>query len=141
MKKDVFVKMKNIQNSDDGRSEVELATRGTLSRKDGVYIITYEDSEATGWQGSTTDITVKDNSFANIIRNGQQFSNIVIENGKKHFCHYETPFGGCMVGIKTRAIRNNLTDDGGNLYMKYTVSVNTSLTTEDEILLDVTPRG
>lgn len=139
MKKDVLIKMKSIQTvANDEKSEMELTTKGTLSGKDGSFIITYEDSEATGFEGSVTDITVKNNELASIIRSGASNSNLIVEHGKKHFCHYATPFGEFVVGINTKTIENGLTDSGGRLYMKYTVDLNSSYMSDNEIILNIT---
>ncbi|HHX57218.1 MAG TPA: DUF1934 domain-containing protein [Clostridiales bacterium] len=138
MKKNVLIEMKSIQIvSNDEKSEMELTTTGTFDEKDGEYIISYEDSEATGFEGSVTDITVKKNEIASIIRSGASSSNLIIEHRKKHFCHYATPFGEFIVGINTKKIENNLTSDGGILYMKYTIDLNSSYMSDNEIILNI----
>ncbi|NLP26902.1 MAG: DUF1934 domain-containing protein [Clostridiales bacterium] len=136
--KKVLIEMKSIQiASDDEKSEMELTTTGTLDEKNGSFIISYEDSEATGFEGSVTDITVKENEIASIIRSGSSNSNLIIEHGKKHFCHYATPFGVFIVGINAKKIENNLNSNGGNLYMKYTIDLNSSYMSDNEIIFNI----
>lgn len=136
--KKVLIEMKSIQiASDDEKSEMELTTTGTLDEKNGSFIISYEDSEATGFEGSVTDITVRENEIASIIRSGSSNSNLIIEHGKKHFCHYATPFGEFIVGINAKKIENNLNSNGGNLYMKYTIDLNSSYMSDNEIIFNI----
>lgn len=137
MTKDVMIQMKSIQSIYDEKTETELITRGKYRRENDSYYISYEDSEATGFSGSVTEISVTENKFASIIRTGSTHSDLVIEPGKKHHCHYETPFGSMDIGIYTHSIKNNLMDDGGNLYMKYTLDINTSYMSDNEIIMNI----
>lgn len=131
--------MISIQSTYDEKTETSLITEGFFStEKNNSFIISYEDSEATGFEGSVTEISVKGNSLASIIRTGTTHSELVIEPGKKHHCHYETPYGEMIVGIFTHKIENNLTSDGGHLYIKYTIDVNSSFMSDNEIVMNVT---
>ncbi len=135
--KPVMIKMKSIQTVDDESNELELITEGTLEGKDGKYIIKYKDSEATGYEDSATSIEVESSSLASINRTGKSNSNLVIESGKKHHCHYETPYGDMMVGIYTHKIQNDLNDSGGYLYMRYTIDINSSYISDNEIIMNI----
>ncbi len=135
-KKDVLIKITSIQTVDKESSKTELITSGSLEQieEDG-YRITYDESKATGFEGSKTIVTVKGDKWASIDRVGNSNSNLIIEKDTKHHCHYGTPFGDFVVGIYAHAIINELTPDGGNLYLKYTVDINSSYISDNEILL------
>lgn len=137
MTKDVMIQMKSIQSVYDDKTETELITRGKFSKKDNSFHILYEDSEATGFSGSVTEISVIENKIASIIRTGQTNSDLIIEPGKKHHCHYETPYGSMDIGIYTHSIKNALMDDGGDLYMKYTLDINSSYMSDNEIIMNI----
>ncbi len=132
----VMIKMKSIQTIDDETNEMELITEGTYECVDQKYTIKYEDSEATGYEGSSTSIEL-DGNIASINRIGKSNSNLVIEVGKKHYCHYETPFGDMMVGIYTHKIQNELNLSGGYLYMRYTIDINSSYISDNEIIMNI----
>ena len=72
-----------------------------------------------------------------ILRDGKSNSNLIVEKGKKHHCHYVTPYGEMMVGIYTHEIKNELNEHGGKLYMKYTVDINSSYISDNEIYMDI----
>ena len=126
MTDNVMIQMKSIQSIYDEKTETELITQGKFSKKNNSYHISYEDSEATGFKGSVTEILVTENKFASIIR-----------TGKKHHCHYETPYGSMDIGIYTHSIKNNLMDDGGDLYLKYTIDINASYMSDNEIIMNI----
>ena len=64
-------------------------------------------------------------------------SNLIVETGKKHHCHYGTPFGDFTVGIYAHTIENTLDATGGRLYLKYTVDINSSYISDNEIYLTI----
>lgn len=133
----VMIKMRSVQTVDGESSEVELITKGSLSSENGKIQVTYEDSEATGFENSVTLIEVEGQRLASVSRIGSAPSNLILEINKKHHCHYGTPYGDMMVGIYAHRIENGLTEDGGHLYMKYTIDINSSYISDNEIIMDV----
>lgn len=129
--------MKSIQSVYDDKTETELITKGSFWFENDTFYISYEDSEATGFNGSVTEISVRENRYASIIRTGTTNSDLIIEIGKKHHCRYETPYGSMNIGIYTHSIKNELSKEGGNLYMKYTIDINSSYMSDNEIILSI----
>ncbi len=76
-------------------------------------------------------------SFVKMSRTGKANSTLFIEKGKKHHGHYGTPFGDFMIGINTDELKNGIGDNGGDLYMKYTIDVNSDFLSENEIFVNV----
>ncbi len=133
MNKEVRIKIKTIQSADEEDGEdgevTELFTFGKLSRlkdSDG-YRIVYDETEVMGFEGCRVALDVTD-SFVKMSRTGKASSTLFIEKGKKHHGHYGTPFGDFMIGIN---------DNGGDLYMKYTIDVNSDFLSENEIFVNV----
>lgn len=127
----------NIRQTSDGMTdESELFTRGEYRVHKGRYFIDYEESEATGFEGSHAQLCV-DKSVITMTRTGSTFSNLVFEDGVRHFCHYGTEYGDCMVGITTQELTHTLDDKGGVVYLKYSVDVNSGLMTENEITIKI----
>lgn len=132
-----MIKMRSVQIVDGEESEVELLTRGNFSYDGRKYCISYEDSEATGFEDSVTVIEVEDEKLASVSRVGSAPSSLILEINKKHHCHYGTPYGDMMVGIFAHRIENNLSPDGGDLYMKYTIDINSSYVSDNEIIMEI----
>lgn len=133
----VNIVLRSVQRNEEDENETELRTEGTYMKKDDEWHVIYEESEATGFEGSTTDITVKGNRLVSIVRTGTANSNLMIETGKKHYTLYETPFGDITVGIFTHKIESHLTENGGQLYLRYTLDANASFLSDNEIFLEI----
>ncbi len=129
--------MKSIQTLPDDKSETELITKGAFEITDDSYIISYDDTEATGFKGATTEISLKGSDFASVIRRGAAASDLILEAGRKHHCQYGTPYGTMEIGVYTNKIKNNLDENGGDVYFKYTLDINSSYISENEIIINI----
>lgn len=140
--KKVTITLKSISDSGHGVPDVmELITEGTykpikLGNADG-WEISYEDSEATGFAGSTTTVTCIGNELASMRRSGSADSHLVIEKDRRHHCHYGTEYGDMLLGISASRIINRLSEEGGVLYFKYTIDINSAFVSENEIYFEV----
>jgi len=144
MEKDVYIDIKSTQSAEDEKDTTELFTYGRLKRGRGKdrnkYKLIYDETEATGFQGTVT-LDVSGNDMIMMNRSGDALSNLVIERGKKHHCHYGTPFGDFMVGVTADEIRSELDDHGGEIYLKYTIDINSSYMSETEMFINVKERN
>ncbi|MBP1561295.1 MAG: DUF1934 domain-containing protein [Oscillospiraceae bacterium] len=138
MKKEVVISLTSINTVDSERSKTELTTAGTLEMLENGYEIMYEESEVTGFAGSTTYLTVSDGNIVNLKRTGTSSSHLVLEKGKKHHCHYGTPYGDFTMGIFTHCIDADIDENGGEIYLKYTVDINSSFVSDNEIYIKIT---
>ena len=129
--------LRSIQHEGGERSESVLDTEIRYFEHDGERVIAYEESETTGMEGSRMQLRISRGDMVSIIRTGTYQTHLVVQPGKKHFCHYETPFGEFAVGVSARWIRNTLTDEGGRLEMRYTVDANSTLLSDNEIRIHV----
>lgn len=136
MKKNVLISLTSIQWQDDEKSETELVTKAKHSRENGWDIISYEDTSATGFEGSVTTIKVDKGTNASITRKGTANSVLSLEIGRKHFCQYGTPYGNLQIGVYTHTIENTIAKDG-RLYIKYTLDLNSSYLSDNEIIMTV----
>ena len=137
MKKDVFITIKSVQIVDDERDTIELETKGSFFKRRDGYQISYEESEATGFEGSRTTLSVAGDDKVTLIRSGNSPSNLIIERGKKHHCHYGTMFGDIVIGINASKISSTLSDSGGEVYFKYTIDINSSYMSDNEIYVNI----
>ena len=130
------------QTADGATDSSELFTKGEFREHGGSYFIDYDESEATGYEGSHVQLRIgREDETITMTRTGRAFSALVFENGKRHFCHYVTEYGDCMIGISTNELRNGITGDGGEIYVRYTIDVNSGLMLTNEITIHVKPHG
>ena len=122
MEENYLITIKGTMEQDGERESVELMTRGKFVRRGSSYFIAYEETEATGYAGCTT--TVKATADAREVvmtRFGKVPTQLVIEKGVRHICHYETGFGSVSLGVAADVIELDLTDAGGRLQFSYTL--------------------
>ncbi|MDE6834395.1 MAG: DUF1934 domain-containing protein [Ruminococcus sp.] len=136
MKKNQIISLLSVQTEDGERTESELFTNAVLNCTKNNSTITYEDTEATGFEGSVTTIKIINGREATIMRTGSSNSFLTFEIGKKHYCQYGTPFGMLQMGIYTHAIEDTILENG-RLYMKYTLDVNASTLSDNEITITI----
>ena len=116
---------------------VSLSTLGNFGSQDGKFFITYEETEATGFAGDVTTFTVENENLATLERNGRTSSKLFMEKGQKHMCHYRTGAGNLVVGILAETIENRLTPKGGEVKLKYTLDLNSSVLSVNELNITV----
>lgn len=136
MKKEVLIKIKGVQIADGEQDVTELFTQGFMQEKNNAFYITYEETETTGFEGCTTTLKV-DNDKVVLMRNGPMKSHLIIENGKRNLGHYGTSEGDLMIGVNTKNIENALTKNGGDIYFSYTLDINSSLISENEVFVNI----
>ena len=101
---------------------VELMTRGIRVHKENAYYIVYKETETTGYAGCTTTVKVaEDARRVSMTRFGKNHSQLIIEKGTRHLCHYETGYGAVSLGVAADAIEHALTEQGGRLQFSYTL--------------------
>ena len=56
-----------------------------------------------------------------MLRYGKAASQLIIEKGTRHLCHYETGYGAISLGVAADVIEHQLTDEGGRVQFSYTL--------------------
>ncbi|MBE7034625.1 MAG: DUF1934 domain-containing protein [Ruminococcaceae bacterium] len=126
METNALITLNGNQEVDGEQESYELTTLGRYMKKDDKYYITYEGSELTGYEGTTTTLKIKDGCVS-MIRFGASNSQMVFEKEKKYVGYYETPFGSLSVGVTTNSMTVNIDEDGGEINLDYMVELNNSM--------------
>ena len=128
MTDNVIISIKGRQyNGENGPEEMELVTPGSLIRDgQGRYTISYEESELTGLEGTTTVLRIEGGRVT-LLREGSVNSQMVFEEGCRHLSMYETPYGSLSVGINTKRMKNTVGENGGDLEIDYAVEIDNLL--------------
>lgn len=128
MCENVIISIKSHQVYDEQEPDcIELVSAGTLEQTAEGYIITYQESELTGLEGTTTVLRVSKGQVT-LLRQGGVNSVMVFEEGRQHVSVYETPEGTLAISINTRRLRSALDDRGGDIEIQYTIDVNHAAT-------------
>ena len=142
----VLLTIRSEQHFEDMEPDsIELMTEGTLTpTEEGGLVLSYQESALTGLEGTTTTFEVRGPQVI-LSRTGSVNSQMVFEEGKQHTSLYETPFGELAIDIQTSRLRHSLTEQGGLMDLRYSISVDHSVTGRNAFKIRVRrkhePRG
>ena len=142
MKKDVLIHIRGKVTAEGSEPDViELMTDGRYYGKDGKYYIIYKETEASGYKGAVTTLKVEGEDCVTMIRRGPAQANLILEQGLRHLCRYETGEGELMVGISDCRIHSGLGERGGDLKFRYSLDINSNLVSHNEVSISVREAG
>lgn len=140
-KQEALIKIKGIQRAGGDDDVVELLTTGFFSRQKGSYLITYEESEATGFEGAKTSLLYEEEKGRiTLTRSGSVNTQLIVEKGKRHQCSYDLGFGSMIIGVSCDRLQSSLSDEGGEIVFGYSLDLNTALTSENQVMVAVFPQ-
>ena len=124
MENNVIISIKGKQSYEDMEDEtIELVTEGRLSRDEGGYTLTYQESELTGLEGTLTTFQIEPERIT-LLRIGEVNSQMVFEQGRRrHLSLYDTPYGSLSVGVSTRKMHAELGLSGGSIEIDYAIEI------------------
>ncbi len=142
MNEDYLIDIVGTMETPGDVDTVNLMTRGSFLEKNGSYYISYRESEATGYEGSITTVKVEAEDRVSMLRTGSAPSQLVVERGRRHVCHYDSGFGALSLGVQADAIKNRLTGSGGQVVFSYTLDSGDAQLSRNEVKITVSvPRG
>lgn len=138
MIKDVIIDIKTEQTVDGNTDTIEFTTDGRFGIKGDSYYITYDESHLLEVDGEikTTVFIKPDNSIV-LQRIGAYNSKMVIEKGVRNNCFYATPMGELSLGIFGEKVKTNLTGEGGDICMNYTIDTNLQLLSHNSVKISI----
>ena len=116
-----------FSSGNEGQVEADIVEINSLGRltDDGERVtVSYEETEATGMDGSSTSVSFlkKEPEIVTMTRDGVVSATLVFEEGKRHHCIYKTPFMPFEVCVSTKKVVNTIEADG-NLELDYVVEI------------------
>ena len=137
MDKEYIITVVGRQTVDGETDTIEVITAGGMTVSDDGILITYpEYAEDNPSQKTETTVTLKDGVLS-IDRRGEMSSHLILEQGVRHECLYETPMGQMFIGIFTDSIRADLDAHGGEINAGYQLDFNRSVVSNNEFYISV----
>ena len=119
MMKDVWISISNRQSSGPEEENTTIFdTAGYYFFDDGVGVLSYQESELTGLEGTRTSVMVMPDQVV-VDRDGMLTGRMIFREGTRDSFPYNTPYGQMMLGIDTRSIRHNFNESGGDVEIDY----------------------
>lgn len=139
----VIINIKGKQKYVDSKEwdVTDFTTKGVFEENDNVIRIVYDESDMIGAENVKSEITVFDGVKAEIARTGLVSSSMMIEKGKRHNCFYSTPEGDFTIGLFGETVKCDVKGLKGEIYMKYTIDINSSLVSENTIEIKIKEIG
>ena len=134
-KKYVFIISSEI-TTDGEKSNIELTTTGSYSRLNGRWVLLYDEMSEDKTTVIKTIVKADDKSVM-ITRNGDVSSKLIMTEGERNMCQYRTQFGDILLGVYCNEVINKLNDNGGTISMSYTLDVNASVLSENNVMIKI----
>ena len=131
-----LIKIIGTQTADGEEDVVELTTNGTLERIGDGWKLCYNETEATGMEGTITQLEITEDRL-NLMRLGTHPSMLILEKNKRHHCNYHTPYGTIDLGTYTSELTYELNDNGGELTFAYTLGFNGGISSAHNVHITV----
>lgn len=119
---------------------VRIVTDGTMKTEGDTVYLSYEESEMTGMEGTTTTFAVGKDHVV-LTRTGAVESRMVFERGKKDVSLYNMGFGALTIGVKARRLKNELGPNGGRLEISYGIEIEEQAQGLNSFVIDVRKPG
>lgn len=141
MEKRVLITVNSVIDDASGENDkMSFITEGVLSKEDNDFIVSYEESEITGLDGTTTILRVNKDSVT-LTRHGNVDSMMLFEVGKTHLSDYDTKYGSVMLGITAKNVDVNFNDKGGDIKVDYVLEYNRAYGGRNSLYVNVSERN
>ena len=135
--KEVILFVRGEQSFDGLPADVtELMTEGVMTIDGGGITLTYQETELTGMEGTTTSFLIQ-GDCVELRRTGGINSQMLFQRGKRHSSLYETPWGTLLVDVSTLSLSHRLGSRGGIL----DIAVDHQVTGENHFKIRVKERS
>lgn len=121
---------------------MEICTEGELFADDGRIEVKYTEPAPTGMGETVTSISFdpSDRGLVAIMRGGDVYTALILESGVRHSCVYNTSYMPITIYTTAKRVENTLTENGGELYLVYTVESGLGPEQFNRMNISVTPR-
>lgn len=131
-----LIKIIGTQTADGEQDVIELTTNGTLNKTQDGWNLCYNETEATGMEGTATTLEMSPGKL-NLIRTGSHPSMLVLEKNRRHHCNYHTPYGTIDLGTYASELEYRLSECGGEILFSYTLGFNGGISSAHTIHITV----
>ena len=137
MKQTVILSIRGKQSYLEQDPEIiELVTEGTMDYRDGGWDISYDETDLTGLQGTTTTFRVEPQCIT-LTRKGPLNSEMVFREGVFHESLYQMEFGAMMITVCANKVDFNITEQGGVIDLTYAIDIENTAAGFIEYHLDI----
>lgn len=133
MTKDVLLSIKGLYAEDnENQDSVETLSPAEFYIKEGVFYIFYEEI-IDGMAGITKSRIKYSEKCFELTRKGEVSVHLLFEEGKKTLNTYQMPYGTLVVGLDTRKVSMDETEDEIKIHIDYAMEINYQQVSDNNI--------
>lgn len=132
------ISIKGRQQYEEDSGEITLSTMGSYTQRGGVRFIAYKEYDEDDPRVCHTSVLKIEKDRVTMMRSGGA-TRLILEKGKRHRCAYDTGFGTMTVGVFTSQLSSSLGEQGGTLDIKYTLDIDSNLSSKNHLTVEVKP--
>lgn len=138
MKEDFLIIINSTQTVGSKKDSISLKALGSYEVfPDKKQISFYEyDPEDSNKKYLSTLLIEKNNKII-FTKKGLTNSQLILQKDQRHMCHYLTEFGTLQVGTFTNKVDIDLNKNGGKIFARYSIDINSSITSYNTIHIEV----
>lgn len=134
--KKVIIKIIGRQGLEGDSDVIELLTEGEMLLEEGAITLVYNEGESQGMENTVTRLTATRDKVI-LKREGSLNSEMLIKRGQRNSCFYAVNGGSLTLGIYGERLENKLNENGGSLFMSYTIDANGQTVSKNEVNIEV----
>ena len=123
------------QTIEQETGEIQVDTLGDYSERNGIKYISYmEYDNDAPYTGHKKILKIEPAGTVTMLTPGSP-TRLVLEKGRRHKCMYDTGAGLLSFGVFTHTLKHDLSPEGGELRIRYTLDLDAHLSSDNEILV------
>lgn len=127
--------------TDEENVPIEVITPATYYLKNGKHYVLY-DELVEGMLGSIKNtIKITGDNKLEMKKSGITNTNMVFEKEKINVTQYDTPYGEMMVGVYTKDMKVDVTEDTIDVSIAYALDVNSEKVADCNIVMNIKSNG
>lgn len=139
MKQKVMVRIRSEQQYEEEAPDIsEFLTIGTMEQTEKGIAVSYEESELTGLQGTTTTFLMERDRIV-LKREGALRSEMIFAVNQEHRSLYDMGMGALLVTVRTTGLVQVMSPQGGFADVIYDVIIEDSIMGQVHYHMDVAP--
>lgn len=115
----ISVSSENITTKE---SAIEVVTPGEFYKKDDCYYAIYDETELSGMEGTRTTLKIEEDAFS-LSRVGTTTTDMNFKESQEDVVLYNTPYGALELRTKTKELKIDVNEDGGQVFLNYNMSI------------------
>lgn len=127
--------------TDEENVPIEVITPATYYLKNGKHYVLY-DEVVEGMLGSIKNtIKITGDNKLEMRKSGIANTNMVFEKEKINVTQYDTPYGEMMIGVYTKDMKVDVTEENIDVSIAYALDVNSEKVADCNIVMNIKANG